>query len=197
MFVQQIKQKCVAFARCDFARDEEGVIALEALIIMPMMFWVFMSLFSIFDTFRTYSINQKAAFTIGDAISRETQPIDAAYLTGVWQMFDYLAQTRQPSSLRVTALRYDAGDARFEVDWSQSRGWAHHLGNSDINSTAATSAEWVDRLPIIPDGERIMLVETWDRYDPPFKTGLEQQIIHNFVFTRPRYAPRVCWETCN
>jgi Flp pilus assembly protein TadG len=197
MFMQPLKDHIKSFLRGDFARDEEGMIAIEAMIILPMMFWTFLSLFSIFDSFRAYSINQKAAFTIGDAISRETQPIDDDYLTGMWQMFDYLAQTRLPSALRVTALQYDEGQSRFEVDWSQSRGWATGLGNNDINNNAATTQEWKDKLPIIPDGERIMLVETWDRYDPPFATGLEMQEIRNFVFTRPRYAPRVCWQTCN
>ena len=190
MLLHRTKTRLKAFLRGDFVRNEDGTIAIEAMIILPVMFWTFLSLFSIFETFRTYSMNQKAAFTIGDAISRETQPIDDQYLTGVWQLYDYLANTRGESSIRVTQLRYRAHDNRFFRDWSQSRGWAYPLSSSDVQN-------WTDRLPTIPDGERVVLVETWDRYDAPFETGLERQIIHNFVFTRPRYAPRVCWETCD
>ena len=45
----------------------------------------------------------------------------------------------------------------------------------------------------MPDNERITLVETWRDFEPLFKTGLERREIRNFVFTRPRYAPRTIW----
>jgi hypothetical protein len=195
MNFQSLKIRLKSFAIGDFARDEEGVIAIEAMIILPMMFWTFMSLFSIFDAFQSYALNQKAAYTIGDAVSRETQPIDAAYLDGMWELFDFLALTREPSALRVTSLLYD-GD-KFVVDWSQNRGTVEQLDSETIGADANSISYWKGRLPVIPTGERVMLVETWDRYDPPFATGIEQTVIRNFVYTRPRYAPRVCWLECN
>lgn len=173
-----------------FARREDGTIALEAAIILPMMFWAFLAVFSIFSTYRTYTINQKAAFTIGDAISRETKPIDGEYLTGALGMFEYLSQSQGNSSIRVTSLVYDADTDEFARDWSKTRGSVPELTNDDVR-------EWKDKLPVMPDNERVMLVETWSKYDPPFATGLEKQEIRNFVFTRPRFAPRVCWEQCN
>lgn len=189
MFSHRIKPMLVSLARADFLRREDGVIAIEAMIIMPVMFWAFLSMFSIFDAFRTYSITQKAAYTVGDAVSRETAPIDSDYLTGVLDMFEYLSGSQGNSSLRITSLVYDAGDDRFYRDWSQTRGNKQPLRNSDI-------ANWKDKLPVMPDRERIVLVETWTTYEPPFATGLEQREIRTFVFTRPRYAPRVCWVEC-
>lgn len=173
-----------------FARREDGTIAIEAMIVLPVMFWTFLSVFSIFDTYRTYSINQKAAFTIGDAISRETAPLDDAYLTGAHQLFEYLARSSGNSTLRVTSLQWNAADDRFYRDWSKVRGSKPELSNADVS-------EWSTKLPVMPDMERVMLVETWTTYDPPFKTGLEQREVRNFVFTRPRFAPRVCWDQCN
>ncbi|MDG1169082.1 MAG: hypothetical protein P8N14_07785 [Sulfitobacter sp.] len=172
-----------------FARRDDGTIAIEAMIILPMMFWAFLSVFSIFDSYRTYTINQKAAFTIGDAISRETAPLDLAYLTGALGMFEYLSQSQGNSRLRVTSLVYDAGQDRFYADWSQAAGAIFALTSDDVRN-------WTDRLPVMPDNERVILVETWSTYDPPFATGLEQREIKNFVFTRPRFAPRVCWIQC-
>lgn len=185
MHVARLKQFLKGFARRD-----DGTIALEAMIILPMMFWAFLSVFSIFDTYRTYSINQKAAFTIGDAISRETAPLDNDYLTGAHGLFEYLAKATGDTALRVTSLRWDAGNNRFTADWSRVRGPRPELTNSDVQ-------DWDTKLPVMPDGERVMLVETWSEYDPPFATGLEQREIRNFVFTRPRFAPRVCWDQCN
>jgi len=53
--------------------------------------------------------------------------------------------------------------------------------------------DWHDKLPVMPNNERVTLVETWRDFEPLFKTGLERRDIYNFVFTRPRYAPRTVW----
>ncbi|NNE53561.1 MAG: hypothetical protein HKN30_14305 [Sulfitobacter sp.] len=175
----------------DFVEDEEGAIAIEAAIILPMMFWSYLTVFAIFDSFHIYSLNQKAAYTIGDAISRETLPIDDAYLTGAWQMFDYLSHANGVTGIRVTSIVYDGTSDQHYVDWSEGRGYGStSLTNSDID-------DWETKLPTMVDGERINVVETWNRFEPAFKTGLERVWMREFVFTRPRYAPRVCWEICN
>ncbi len=173
-----------------FARREDGTIALEAMIVMPVMFWAFLSMFSIFDAFRTYSINQKAAFTIGDSISRETAPLDSDYIAGSLQLFEYLSDSQGQSAIRISSLYYDAAGDRFYSDWSKVSGAVAELSSNDVQ-------EWSTKLPVLPDNERVMLVETWSQYTPPFNTGLEEREIRNFVFTRPRFAPRVCWEECN
>ena len=169
-----------------FARGEDGTIAIEAMIILPVMFWAFLAMFSIFHTFHQYSVNQKAAYTIGDAISRETVPIDDAYLNGTHSLLAYLTAPSGGTSLRVSSLWFDAASNKFFTDWSQTRGGPQPL-------TDAMVANWHSVLPVMPDKERVIVVETWNIYDPPFKTGLEQREIHNRVFTRPRYAPQVLW----
>ncbi len=185
-----LKTCLAAFARCDFLRREDGSVAIEAMIILPALFWTYLSLFSIFDAFRTYSINQKAAFTIGDAISRETLPIDGDYLDGALDLFEYLSRSQGDSAIRVTSIVYNGDQDEFGRDWSQTRGWVVPLTNADVRL-------WHEKLPVMPDGERVVLVETWSNFHPVFNTGLEEREIQNFVFTRPRYAPRVCWEVCN
>lgn len=190
MFMSRLKVNIRSILRCDFARREDGVIALEAMIMLPLLFWTFLALFSIFDTFRTYAANQKAAFTVGDAISRETVPIDSQYLSGIHGLFDYLALATGSTSIRVSSIYFDETDDRHYTDWSQVQGTKSALTDGQI-------AGWKTKLPVMVDNERIVLVETWSDYEPPFRTGLEQREIQNFVFTRPRYAPRVCWQDCN
>tara|TARA_R110002072_G_scaffold22400_15_gene78531 strand:+ start:3272 stop:3844 length:573 start_codon:yes stop_codon:yes gene_type:complete len=190
MLMIQIKSTLRSALRCDFVRREDGTIAVEAMIVMPLLFWTYLSMFSIFDAFRMYSINQKAAYTIGDAISRETVPIDGEYLAGVQDLFEYLSRSQDKTSIRVSSVWYDADADEYRADWSQKLGWVVPLTDIDVKN-------WHSKLPVLPDNERLVLVETWSEYDPPFNTGLEDREIRNFVFTRPRYAPRVCWETCN
>lgn len=172
---------------CQFFRDEAGNIAIEAVIVLPILFWAYLSMFAIFDAYRQYAINQKAAFTIGDLISRQTTPLDAAFLSGTRDLFDTLTRGQTVSSMRVTSVRYDAETDSYAQDWSQALGAATAAEDPMVQ-------EWADQLPVMPDNERVMVVETWSDYDPPFNTGLTLSQIHNFVFTRPRYAPRVLWE---
>lgn len=190
MLTHQLKSTLRTILRCEFLRREDGTIAIEAMIVMPLLFWTYLSMFSIFDAFRMYSINQKAAYTIGDAISRETVPIDGQYLDGAQNLFEYLSRAQGKSSIRVSSVWYDASADEYHSDWSQVRGTVDALADADVKY-------WHEKLPVLPDNDRLVLVETWSEYDPPFNTGLEERQIRNFVFTRPRYAPRVCWQTCN
>ena len=170
-----------------FIKTEDGNIAIEAVIVLPILFWGYLSMFAIFDAYRQHSINQKAAFTIGDLISRQTTPLDTEFLTGARDLFDMLTRSQGVSSMRVTSVRFDADTQSYTQDWSQALGAA-------TAAEGATVQGWADQLPVMPDNERVMVVETWSDYDPPFNTGLTLSHIHNFVFTRPRYAPRVLWE---
>ena len=167
-----------------FARQEDGSVSLEALILMPMIFWVYASMFSIFETFEEYSVNQKAAYTIGDMISRETLPIDTGYLDGAQDLLDYMTNSPEQSTLRVTSLKYNETDGRYYVHWSRARGPGMPVTNADV-------AQWNDRLPTVPDAEYILVTETATTFRPPFNIGLGHPVIENFVFTRARYAPRV------
>ncbi|MEQ6248511.1 hypothetical protein ABMC89_06440 [Sulfitobacter sp. HNIBRBA3233] len=183
MFTLNLK----SFLRGDFLRKEDGAIALETVIIIPIMFWAYMSALSIFDAFRQYSMHQKGAYTISDMISRETVPIDANYLAGAHRLFDTLTRSPQDSTIRVSVVYWDARNERIDLDWSQSTGRSSPL-------TASTVRGWGDRLPNMVDGERLIIVETSAFYSPPFRTGLENREIQNFIFTRPRYAPQVLWD---
>jgi Flp pilus assembly protein TadG len=173
--------------RSDFARDENGSSSIETIIMVPMIFFVVLSIFTLFDAFRQYTMHQKAAYTLGDMISRETLPIDGDYLDGTHALFNTLTRDPQDSSVRVSILRYDSVNEIMKLDWSKSRG-------SDVTElTNHNVRNWTTKLPVMIHNERIIVVETFAHYAPPFETGLEQREIRNFIFTRPRYAPQVLW----
>lgn len=171
----------------DFREDSEGSISVELILVLPFLFWAYLSMFSIFDAYRQHSLNQKAAYTLGDVISRETAPIDQSYLDGSRAMLAYLT-ANDPSdvAIRVTSVTYDADNDEYKKFWSEKEGWMPKLSNEAIQALR-------DDLPVMPDNETVVVVETFVKYDPPFNTGLQTREIHNFVFTRPRYAPQVLW----
>ena len=179
-----------AWLKSSFLRREDGVITIETMLLMPVMLWALLFGFSVHDAFRTKGLHQKAAYSLGDAISRETAPIDPAYLDGAHQAFEYLSHSVGDTNLRLSQVYYDEASDEYLRDWSEVRGGVEPLNNSQLRG-------WHDRLPVMPDQERIVLFETWTTYDPIFNIGLLSNEIRTFVFTRPRYAPVVCFNDCN
>ena len=118
-------------------------------------------------------------------ISRETNPIDDAYLGGARELLGYLTNAEAMDvSVRVTQVVFDAANNTYEQDWSETEGAVSAATNAMV-------ASWAAKLPVMPDNERVIVVETFHQYDPPFNTGLINREVRNFVFTRPRYAPQV------
>lgn len=166
-----------------FSREERGSVAVEAVLILPMLFWTFMVLFSNFHAFRTYTLNQKAAYTIGDMISRETNPLDDSYMNGARELLGYLTNSnRDDVSVRVTQVKFDADAGRFDRVWAVANGFQGTASAAEVRS-------WGDRLPVMPDGEQVIVVETAATYTPPFDVGFHERDVENFVFTRSRYTP--------
>ena len=169
------------------ARDRRGSVTVEAVIALPFLFWALLAMLVFFDAYRQSSLNVKAAFTIGDMLSREVDPITPAYLDGAVNLFDELARTETPPRMRVTVVYYNQSQQKFYRDWSHQRGGVPVLTDADLITMK-------DRLPTVPNNERLILVETWSDYNPPFNVGIKRQYLYNFVFTRPRFTPQVKFE---
>jgi len=169
-----------------FRDNTRGSLTAEFAIIMPLLFWAYGASYVFFDAYRQQSVNLKAAYTIGDLISRETQPINPDYIDSMYELTKLLIRSESPLAMRVTVLRWDQEDAKYYLDWSQKRGWVSEISDSMVQSVA-------EKLPTMPDEERVILVETWNTWKAPFTVGLGEQSLENFVFTRPRFAPQVLW----
>lgn len=167
-----------------FFEDTRGSVTVEFALMMPLLFWAYASSAVFFDAYRQSSINLKAAYTIGDLISRETRALDDEYIDSMYAMGQLLVRTNSPLKLRVTVVRWDADDNRYYFDWSEGRGGVLPMTEADILTLG-------NRLPTMPDQERVILVETWNTWTPAVQVGLPERDIENFVFTRPRFAPQI------
>lgn len=172
--------------RSKFVRDENGNAAIEAAIMVPLMFFVVLTFMTLIDYTRIHNMHQKAAYTISDMVSRETLPIDQDYLDGTQGLLNTLTRDPQTSTVRLTIVRYDATNDIFKMDWSKTSGYAEPLTNQSVRN-------WKDRLPKMIHNERMIVVETSAVYKPSIDMGLGERQIENFIFTRPRYAPQVLW----
>ncbi|MGC3936436.1 TadE/TadG family type IV pilus assembly protein [Roseobacter sp. EG26] len=175
-----------------FTGNESGAVTMEFLIICPFLFWGYMAMLTYYDAFRQNTVNQKAAFTIADLISRQAT-VNGAFLDGAHTVFDTLVRSNTPTALRVTSVTYNDDDPEdetlgtYSVLWSEPRGDFGELTTDDVEN-------WHDVLPVMYDGATVVVVETWAGFRPAFKIGMSERTLHNFTFTRPRYSPQVCFE---
>ncbi|MFZ1482823.1 MAG: pilus assembly protein, partial [Paracoccaceae bacterium] len=61
-----------------FRDQEDGLVMTEFLIMLPLLVWTFMALFIYWDAFRTINQAQKAAYSVSDVISRQSE-IDTVF----------------------------------------------------------------------------------------------------------------------
>ena len=171
-----------------FGQETDGYITLEAMIVLPGLLWLFAASWVYFDVFREQSVNQKANYTIGDMISRETDPVNDEYIDNALNLLTTLNKSDNLSTdLRVTVVKYNAKNRKYQVVWSQARGNYPPLANNDMR-------HYTDRLPIMANNDQVIVVETWDDYIPDFRgVGLGAFEIKTYSFTRPRFAPQILY----
>lgn len=168
-----------------FARDTRGTVAVEAAVIFPVVMWAFLAMFVYFEGYRQASVNHKAANTIADMYSRETENITNTYIDNTRDLFELLASANEGVKIRVSVIKWAKRKDEYRVVWSRTRG----AGISKLEHADIT--EWETKLPVVPNQERIVLVETWSTYNPLFRIGMDPTEIKTFVFTRLRFAPQL------
>ena len=173
-----------------FAQDNSGSITVEFVLAMPILFWSFMAAYVFFDGYRQSAVNLKAAYTISDLVSRETSFIDDDYIDSMLNLLQLMtdASSSGDVTMRISVIRWDQDDDRYYLDWSANRGFSEELTNANLNDLK-------DRLPTMPDNERVILVETNNVFVPLFNIGMDDINLSNFVFTRPRFVSQVPWDS--
>ncbi len=168
------------------ARDESGLLTVEAVLIFPMMLWTVTGAFTFFDGFRQSALNLKAAYTIGDLISRETQTITDTYIDSLHELTLRMVNNGSEMKLRVTLVVFDEEDDRHYVRWSTQRGFDEVWDDDNIGNMRTG-------LPPMPDQDTLIIVETSNKYDPVFGSGwvADDYTFQNFVFTRPRFTNEI------
>ncbi|MFD1343203.1 TadE/TadG family type IV pilus assembly protein [Litorisediminicola beolgyonensis] len=174
-----------------FRAAEDGYITVEAVIMFPMLLWLFGGTWVWFDVSRQQSLNQKANYTIGDMISRETDPLNDAYIDNTFSLFHTLTDSDAATAdMRISVVYYDGNSKSYRLEWSEARGAYAALAKGDLT-------RYESRLPIMANGDEVILVETWEDYVPALEAGLDAFEIKTYSFTRPRFAPQVIFDGTN
>jgi hypothetical protein len=174
--------------------SESGGLTVEAVLVLPLLLWVYLASFIFFDAFRSQALNEKAAFAIADALSRETRSINETYIDAMRDVHRAMTFARLPTKVRISVVRYDAANERHHVVWSEARG----PNLAGLTDSALSSGKGVAAMiPIMSDNERIVVVESLLPYEPIFNVGVDAIMMQAFTPISPRYASQLCWDVGN
>ncbi|MEM7731991.1 MAG: pilus assembly protein [Pseudomonadota bacterium] len=174
----------------DFAEDTRGTIMVETVLTLPMMFMGLAAMFEFFELHRFQSTRDKATYTIADMLSREQWVVNDVYMDNVKTLFDEIADDYGINTIRVTVIDYDLSDDEYGVVWSEVRG-----ENALAPLTDGQVRDDHDILPILDDGEQVILVESRAEYNTIFDVGFSDQMtMRTRVFTSIRFAPQLTFE---
>lgn len=174
-----------------FCKETCGTITLETVIVLPLLFWSAAATFEFFEVHRYKSVREKATYTVADMISRETSAagLNSVYLDNAKILFDEISNDAGVNQIRVSIVTYDGVTDEYGISWSQVRGTGSLAPLTDGDVQNAHS-----ELPIVPNGEEFILVESKSTYDPLFTVGLTDVDINTRTFTAVRAPQKICYE---
>ena len=202
-----------------FGADNGGSVSLELVLTLPLLLWALAATAVFYDGYRARYQAEMAAQTVADIMSRETDLFTADYVEGLNNVFDFLADSRYPTRIRVSSVIWDSTNQRDRLQWSygtrglqglpddtfalmQQNDLDTLLGEFGQDTSASFAGAWAqmpvsdlpDRIPPILPGEALLLVETFSIWSPFANVGVGQIRFDPVVVVRPRFAPWINFE---
>lgn len=173
-----------------FRREERGSILAESVIMFPTLFAAVLATFVFFDAYRNKAIVLKANYTIADSVSRQSKYITDTYMVNTWMLHRFLTNSPTLTQVRISIIKYDAINDEHTVVWSRARGGGDPYTDVPISEIGLNK----DEIPVMPNEEVLIVVQTIVEYAPQFSVGLGRFNFKNITYTRPRFSPRnVCY----
>ena len=199
-----------------FRSDSRGSASVELVIVLPLLLWGLAATVVFFDGYKARYHAEMAAQTVADIMSRETDLFTANYVEGLNNVFDFLADARYPTRIRVSSVIWDPTNNRNRLQWSYgTRGLSPlptntfellqagdtdtlqaEFGNDQSFSFTGALAQMpisdlANRIPPVLPGEALLMVETFALWSPFASVGIGQLRFTPVVVVRPRFAPWV------
>ncbi len=108
-------------------------------------------------------------------ISRRLDPVNGAYITGLRNVMNFMLDSDQSTRMRVSSVIWVEDNNRFEILWSYSP------SNAKPALTTSSLQAYANQIPMMSDGDTVVVVETEVDYEPAFDVGLghpDHQAVH-------------------
>lgn len=155
-----------------FRDDEEGSMAIELLLVVPILLWVFLSCFVYFDVYRVETNSVRATITLAEMFSRE-DTVNSNYLDNTRSVLREMTFEEADPDYRITVFTFSEGvpsdpnDDAYLVVWSDHRGYGGPVTNDDL-----ITLDNAGRLPAMNPFAQNVYIETRTEYDAPFNIGI-------------------------
>ena len=165
-----------------FKRNERGLVAMELIMLMPVILLWFVGSNAIFDAFKTYLRASKASYVAVDLISRQAE-IGPDYIRNVASIFDSIVEADgASSSMVVSSIQKLNGD--LVVHWS-----VNGNGGDGLTSDAQIPEVYI---PTLVEAEYVILMQTSVPFIPILTwANLEATTFTNTIVVTPRFDARV------
>ncbi|WP_108483403.1 TadE/TadG family type IV pilus assembly protein [Oceaniglobus ichthyenteri] len=170
-----------------FTGDENGSYAIETALIVPMLLWGMLATYTFVDGYRMQALNLRATYTISDLLTRQWNPVDQDFMTGLGRYHEFLTNDSHDTKMRITVVYYLSDTDEHKLVWSYSN------DASKPKTTKANLKQLKDAIPVLANADTAIIVETWMDYKPPFAIGLSETEFANRVITSPRFVPQLLW----
>lgn len=160
-----------------FAAERRGTSGIEFALIAPILLLLLLGGTTVFTLVRDSRTAERATYTVSDLLSRSTTKPDLKASHAL-----FLAITRHAAAdvrFRVTSVKKVKD--KMVIDWSRAQ-----APQAPLADLAPLSA----KLPVVADGDSILLVETSLTSRPLFSyLGLTNQTFAYLSANRPRFVP--------
>ncbi|MDO6456722.1 TadE/TadG family type IV pilus assembly protein [Celeribacter halophilus] len=172
-----------------FRRDESGSGVVETVLVLPLLIFLILFIITFFLAFGAKTDANQANYTISDYLSRQTDEIDGTFVDGLADLYRFLNNDAD-IALRASAVQYvveDDGTEYYQLVWSYGTGNYDALTDSDLDTVESV-------LPMMSDGEQVLVVETSRTWSPFFDVGLGDVDFTDVVTTKPRFSSQVAFD---
>lgn len=193
---------------------ESGSATIESVLILPFLVLTWVLMIMLFDYIYESNVNQTAANTMADLVSRQTEEITPDWIANAAKLNAFVSQRDEDQTgLRITVLQYRINDPKsnsynpdkperyYDVKFSVFRGGA------GVNPTGGDSeyryrdedfediqtSPFGEMLPHVGYGNYLIIVETYRLYKNQYITFLKNKL-YGRAMSIPRYSAAVTME---
>jgi len=189
-----------------FLRDEDGLILVEGLLMLPLVVWALVAMFIYWDVFRTINVTQKAAYGVADLLSRQRDEIPITFADGLQNIMNFLTPGGHPVKMRITSLecRAPTGPGCTAANGSYKKLFSYSPGNKVPGLDEATIQIWKGvKIAALNDGDSVFVLETSVEFKAQLQSFIAGFLVNvndatfgEFIVTRPRHR-RLCLQGTN
>lgn len=164
-------------------RDKRGAVAIEFALVTPLLLVILLGAVTMFDLYRAAQNADKATFTIGDIISRQTV-MKTATMTSMHNLLTHSVGGSQQSAIRVSSIAKTSGS--LVLQWSKTAGQSAAINGAPIPYRI---------VPNIAEGDSVVLTETFVPRRAIFAGfGISAFNARTEAAHRPRFVSSIVWQ---